>query len=204
MIYAITDIHGEEDKLHKVLSQFVLKDDDKVIFLGDYVDRGKRSMFVVNIIKKMVERGQAVALKGNHDEMMVKWYRNQNDPQMIWWHDQYMKKTTKNYWYHPEGGERKLQEHVQFLAGLDTSYITETHAFFHSGDYLDPLWGRPSGDFMWEGRYIVHGHTPLVGKPFVGENRCNLDTGACFEGGVLTCGVFEPGKYKPVDFILGD
>ena len=44
MIYAIGDIHGKLTMLRQMLTEIIaqpLQEDDTVIFLGDYIDRGE-------------------------------------------------------------------------------------------------------------------------------------------------------------------
>ena len=43
MYYVIPDIHGQYEKLNKLLNKIIdhKQPDDKIVFLGDYVDRGK-------------------------------------------------------------------------------------------------------------------------------------------------------------------
>ena len=41
--YAIGDLHGEAELLHRLLAMLPLRDEDTLVFLGDYVDRGEDS-----------------------------------------------------------------------------------------------------------------------------------------------------------------
>ena len=51
---AITDIHGELEKLENLLSKIDIRKDDKFVFMGDYIDRGKNSKGVVD---RVIEQG---------------------------------------------------------------------------------------------------------------------------------------------------
>ncbi|KMQ52216.1 serine/threonine protein phosphatase [Chitinispirillum alkaliphilum] len=75
MFDLIGDIHGYAHKLEILLKKLGYKKKDnsfshpsrKVLFLGDYIDRGPQIPKVLSIIKAMVDRGDAVALMGNHE-----------------------------------------------------------------------------------------------------------------------------------------
>ena len=49
-IIAISDIHGEYDKLCAVLNKLSPEKNDTIVFCGDYIDRGKKSKEVVDKI----------------------------------------------------------------------------------------------------------------------------------------------------------
>lgn len=71
----IGDIHGHATPLKKLLEklgyqhngQYWLHPTRKVIFLGDFVDRGPEQVESVQIAKSMVENGAALAVMGNHE-----------------------------------------------------------------------------------------------------------------------------------------
>lgn len=71
-IYVIPDIHGEYNKLMNVMEKInkVRKPNETIVFLGDYVDRGKRSKDVVNYMFELMSNDDnVVALLGNHDDV---------------------------------------------------------------------------------------------------------------------------------------
>ncbi len=71
----IGDIHGHADKLKALLRKmgYSLKKgvfshpERKAFFVGDYIDRGPKIPETLQIVRKMVESGNAVALMGNHE-----------------------------------------------------------------------------------------------------------------------------------------
>jgi len=71
----IGDIHGHADALEKLLIKLgygVAKGvyqhkKHKVIFLGDFIDRGPQQREVIEIVKPMVEQGHALSVMGNHE-----------------------------------------------------------------------------------------------------------------------------------------
>lgn len=69
----IGDIHGELDFLNKLLNVLGYDSDGahpcarKLVFLGDFVDRGPKSVSTVKKIKSLVDNGNAIAILGNHE-----------------------------------------------------------------------------------------------------------------------------------------
>ena len=47
MLYAVGDIHGEVGLLRALLAKLPLEPSDRLVFMGDYVDRGPDSWAVV-------------------------------------------------------------------------------------------------------------------------------------------------------------
>lgn len=69
--YAIGDIHGNYTCLKTIIDQILPSKDDTLIFLGDYVDRGMFSKQVIEEIIALKEITNVVALRGNHEIMML-------------------------------------------------------------------------------------------------------------------------------------
>lgn len=74
----IGDIHGQHDKLTALLNAlgylprghfagWTHSEGRKVIFLGDYIDRGPKSREVLMEVRGMVDSGDALAIMGNHE-----------------------------------------------------------------------------------------------------------------------------------------
>ena len=80
----IGDIHGQADELEQLLFEMgyrekgsVFRHEDgtrRVIFLGDFIDRGPHQKRVVEIAKRMIEEGQAKAVMGNHEYNAIAYY----------------------------------------------------------------------------------------------------------------------------------
>lgn len=78
-VYAIGDIHGRNDLLHKLLNQIEADDasrgaaDTHIIFLGDLMDRGPDSAGVIDTAMELRDAGRKVRfLMGNHEEVFVR------------------------------------------------------------------------------------------------------------------------------------
>ncbi len=71
----IGDIHGYHKPLIALLEKlgysnlngYYSHSDKKVIFLGDFIDRGPGQKEVIKIVRTMVEKGSALAVMGNHE-----------------------------------------------------------------------------------------------------------------------------------------
>lgn len=72
----IGDIHGHADELHALLQKLGYRlgirpashpDGRRVIFLGDFIDRGPMIREVLETVRGMVDTGTALAILGNHE-----------------------------------------------------------------------------------------------------------------------------------------
>jgi predicted MPP superfamily phosphohydrolase len=95
----IGDIHGYADELLKLLASMGYEHKDgyfqhvsrKVIFVGDYIDRGPEIRDVLSIVKSMTDNGQAIALMGNHEYNCLYYHTKKDDGEYL------RKHTAKNY-----------------------------------------------------------------------------------------------------------
>src|ERR1019366_8073058 len=77
----IGDIHGHADTLRRLLIKLEYTevegafrhDSRKVIFVGDFVDRGPDQREVLRIARAMCEAGSASAVLGNHEFNAIGW-----------------------------------------------------------------------------------------------------------------------------------
>lgn len=83
MIYAISDLHGSYKALEGVTAflnnEKVDLNKDKLLLLGDYIDRGPDSLKVLEKIISLQEKfgeRNIIALKGNHEELFLAWLKN--------------------------------------------------------------------------------------------------------------------------------
>ncbi|HEX9777882.1 MAG TPA: metallophosphoesterase family protein [Geopsychrobacteraceae bacterium] len=71
-LLAIGDIHGQLERLNRLLARVRPRPDDQVVLLGDYIDRGPDAKGVIDALLKL--RGAAprtVFLRGNHEQMLL-------------------------------------------------------------------------------------------------------------------------------------
>lgn len=227
MIYAIGDIHGELAKLQRLLAKTldVAQPADRLVFLGDYVDRGPDTRGVIELLLQLrEERPNTVFLRGNHEQEMLECrylFRSgkalEDFDRTAVWFSFGGAETIASYphtnvarWY-----ERIPVTHWNFLESTVLEHREDPYLFVHAGvlppgkrwqEDGDPrLWIRePFLSFTEDlGAIVVFGHTPLRnGRPLVMRNKIGIDTGAAY-GGPLTAVALEPGKtYDPEKLVF--
>ena len=83
----IGDIHGHADELVQLLELLGYEKakgsyrhpERKVIFLGDFIDRGPKIRLVLEIVRPMVEAGHALAVMGNHELNALAYHTEDQD-----------------------------------------------------------------------------------------------------------------------------
>lgn len=68
MIYCISDIHGELDKLEHLLKRICFSDTDHLYILGDAIDRGSMG---VDVLQMIMAAPNMTLLLGNHEQMCL-------------------------------------------------------------------------------------------------------------------------------------
>ena len=81
MHYVMADLHGESSRYHAILTQTGFSSGDRLIVLGDVVDRG--GIGGVDILLDLMERPNAVLLLGNHESMCLKAMDHPNDERAV-------------------------------------------------------------------------------------------------------------------------
>ncbi len=213
MLYAVGDIHGENEKLDELLAKLPLEAGDRLVFLGDYVDRGPDPFAVVERLIQLQRDWPCVFLLGNHESMLLDF--------LGWTDDAYFggdaflmnggDRTLASYGYfdrdQPDRRSFRFpKEHEDFLLSLKLHHVEGDYIFVHAGfgrgqlkqkdvSYAlrkskpeDLLWSRTTCDLRHSlGATVIYGHTPS--EDF--KVRWNLpfsigiDTGAVY-GGPLT------------------
>ncbi len=72
-LIAIGDIHGCIDPFCELVEKKIrIRKEDRIILLGDYIDRGSHSREVIDYILDLRAQGyDIIALTGNHESMML-------------------------------------------------------------------------------------------------------------------------------------
>jgi serine/threonine protein phosphatase 1 len=208
-LLAIGDIHGCLTAFDVLLEAVRPTADDCLITLGDYVDRGPDSCGVLDRLIAMQSAGELIALRGNHDEMMLTAVRDGRELRM--WLGCGGRQTLESYALFPgdpEAPQRIPRLHLSFLEDdCRDWYETDKHIFVHGCVYADlPLDEQPSYMTRWEklyepvehmsGKVVVCGHTRQTsGEPRWEGKTIWLDTGAYDPSGWLTCADVLTGQY---------
>lgn len=136
---AIGDIHGRFDLLSNLLDKIGPMPMHKYVFLGDMVDRGPESFEVVNRIKAMCEAGSAIALLGNHEDMMLDYHAKKYPDHYDVWMMNGASKTVTSYLGAATlyGAGRFFQAfersgHAAWLKSLPYFYETDKVFFSHA------------------------------------------------------------------------
>lgn len=75
--YVFSDVHGHRATLERMLMRVSPSDDDRIICLGDMIDRGPDPVGVLQLVRALPG---AVALMGNHEDLMLSCIDNRDDP----------------------------------------------------------------------------------------------------------------------------
>lgn len=173
--YACSDLHGIYN-LWEQIRDFC-DDTDVIYFLGDAADRGKQG---VDIIKELLADKRVKYIKGNHEDMLVKSFR---DPSWIEfeknWKENGGNPTLKHLKYKCTPQEKKdIIDKLKDLPLYDFYINKQGKTIFLSHAGLSPkenieetkvtdwdlMWDRKHLIDIWIGdknTYIVHGHTPV-------------------------------------------
>ena len=208
----IGDIHSGLRALEQLLLKAKVTSDDKLIFLGDYVDGWSTAVETINFLLELQKTHNCIFIRGNHDELCYNWLSTGEDNAV---------------WLQHGGAESKasyekvdaatIKKHMYFYENLENYYLdAENRLFLHAGftnlkgvafEYFATTfyWDRTlwelaqslnpnltQGDAKYPSRLthykeIYIGHTPISKRlsnvaPIKAANVWNVDTGAAFKG----------------------
>ena len=207
-LIGIGDIHGCYDLLRDLVEHSIIFDpgEDKLVFLGDYLDRGAKSKNVVDYVSglKNIYPGQIVLLKGNHEDLALRAMQCTGDEddctnaRMLWYLNG-GQSTVNSY----RGIEKARQMLIPFIVSLELYHETEEHIFVHAGIPHGKTPETASSDeILWDRSYSYNGRkTLVVGHSPKSEierlrNIICLDTGAFMTGKLSAYDVLNEKAYQ--------
>jgi serine/threonine protein phosphatase 1 len=217
--YAIGDIHGRYDLLDDLLRRIDRDDeirgdtDTRLLFLGDYVDRGPDSAAILDLMIKLdTGDDRIVFLGGNHEEVLLA-VAEGNRKAAALFHKMGGRETLLSYGAtaadydkaDPAGVIDLVRAHVpeahlSWLRGLRHSFRAGDYFFAHAGIRPGiPLDQQQASDLRWirgeflnddgdHGSIIVHGHS-VRSEVEERANRIGIDTGAFASGRLTALGI---------------
>lgn len=208
--FVIGDIHGCFTALQTLERELKFTDDDLLITLGDYVDRGPDTKSVVDwLIARRRRGGGLIALRGNHEVLMF--WASEGDMALKSWMSTFVGGDTTLSSYGGGTSPGKITdvptEHWHFLTKETVRYHeTDTHIFVHASvDPELPMSDQTDQVLFWErfkeqplhisGKRLICGHTAQHdGNPAVLPHGICIDTRA-YGSGWLTCLNVQTGEY---------
>jgi serine/threonine protein phosphatase 1 len=206
---AIGDVHGQLAALSELFVKIEQTGWDRLVFLGDYIDRGPDSKGTIDFIRSLQDvhgSDKVVAIKGNHEDMCLHAFSQYdvNDSEL-------------GAAFYFNGGESTLdsfkaagfsgipQDYLDWMKALPVRYEDEKAHYIHAGalpglpideqEDSDLLWERDTflkTEYTWD-KVVIHGHTPMeqvVERP----NIISIDTGAGY-GRMLTAFCVETKEF---------
>jgi len=201
-VFAVGDIHGCYRKLESLLGRIPIDpEEDVLVFLGDYLNRGPESKQVINLLLEVKRKfRRCVFLLGNHEHSLLEYART-GDPDLLRViRPLGVEATLKSYGDKPIRSLRELSflpdDHRDFLAHLLPYYRLDQYLFIHAGVIPGEDLETSPLDRLLTVRepflssreplaaIVVFGHTPFE-TPFVTRDKIGIDTGAVY-GNLLT------------------
>ncbi len=159
----ITDIHGCLATFEALLNQVKLTKNDQLFLLGDYINKGKDSKGVLDLIIKLQKNQeendyQIFSLRGNHEQMLIDDYEGTKT-------NQFLDKTAEF-----------SELHYNFVSSLPYFYELDNFFLVHAGfdletknpflDFEPMLWKRDFAitnkekENYFHNKTIIFGHNP--------------------------------------------
>lgn len=209
--FVIGDIHGGLKALRQVIERAGVAKEDKLIFLGDYVDGWSESAQVINYLQQLDATNHCIFIKGNHDAWCEEWLRS--GKANTTWVAHGGRETIESY---KSYSNEQKKVHLAFFERLKYYHVdSHNRLFIHAGytslhgperemfsavyNWDRTLWelalaldkSIPQDSKYYPKRLLLYkeiylGHTPTlyvnVTTPMCGANVWNIDTGAAFRG----------------------
>ncbi|WPS85697.1 metallophosphoesterase (plasmid) [Brevibacillus halotolerans] len=175
-LFVIGDIHGDLDKLLTLLTKWN-QDTQKLVFLGDYVDRGRYSCGVIQLVRKLHKEYGAEAIGGNHEDLFLQWL---DDPEDFWF-SKWVEDASiindeeagmsESISYYSLGGNRTIDSFYGEVCAY--RYLPSRHAEYIKANFAEEiefLRGLPNY-FVWNEYVCVHAGVNLLYSDWKNTSR---------------------------------
>lgn len=214
-LIAIGDIHGCRAALAALIDAIRPQPDDRIVALGDFIDRGPDSRGVIDDLITLSRRCRLIPIRGNHEEMLLGGLSGATP--FRWWLEHGGEETLASYgcdgdFTRSEALRRIPGEHYAFLNETRDYFETDRHFLTHANYVAGaPLAQQPAEALRWQGlaehlpRRHVSGKRAVVGhsaqrsgEVFDAGHVVCIDT-FCHGGGWLTAYDLESGALWQAD-----
>ncbi|MCX6320509.1 MAG: metallophosphoesterase family protein [Bacteroidia bacterium] len=194
-LFAIGDIHGCFDSFRELVEDKIeINNGDKLVLLGDYIDRGKQSKEVIDYIIELQQKGfDIIPLIGNHESMLLNAIGNEEHFSL--WIQNGGSKTMESFKINSLKDLPKF--YIDFFKALPFYYSYKNFLFVHAGfndEIINPFEDKYHMIWTCRGKYsnsilrdktIIHGHSPISESSCRGRIQnnyqvINIDTGCVY------------------------
>lgn len=188
-VFAIGDIHGSYHLLEKILT-FWEPENEQLVFLGDYIDRGKDSLKVLRKVMELSKHYKVITLSGNHEQIFLNWLKKPDEMSEFYFHSKVGGISTVESFYTSLTSEKitnlnvaemvktikeNFQDEIEFLKNLRLYYYWSPYLFVHAGidAEVDDFLETSAEHYLWireeftkvphkAKEIVVFGHTPTI------------------------------------------
>jgi len=193
---AVGDIHGCTDALRALVRALDVQPSDKLILLGDYIDRGPDARGTLDLLIELQRKCWMIPIMGNHEKLLLEIVGGKQQVYENWLG---LGGGTTLRSFRSPTPDHIPEHYLAFMRGCCRSHETAGHLLVHA-NYISslPLETQPSYVLRWEslrrrmpgphysGKKVILGHTAQKSGEVLdlGHLIC-LDT-YCYGGGWLT------------------
>lgn len=220
--YVISDIHGEYQRLIKLLKKIDFNDSDMLYLLGAMIDRGNQSL---KILQFAMQHQNVIALMGNHEYMAIQplnWLSSNDISQLknmsadltkdfVEWLNIGGQSTMKEFQELTHDEQENILQYLnellpykeltvsgqQFVlvhAGIDNFSKTKDLAEYNIEELI---FDKPSYYLKYfDDKYLVTGHTPTR---YIREEELNLVRGIVDKNGHKYDKIFKANNHIAID-----
>ena len=184
----VSDIHAHKHIFNQLMHQVGLKDEDYLVILGDFIEKGPDSLEMLHKIRYLKERKNTYVLMGNCEAAILSMLTEEQYAEGL---IRYLNDTTWGSLLRDKCASLKinykklpalevqaklaaaLEKEIEILASLDTAVVFDQFVFVHAGVENRPDWENSSLSSMLEqqffmrnghcieDKYVVVGHIPV-------------------------------------------